>query len=219
MPWKTQLMLTTGSYFTPCGRCIQAFNYRDGDKEVVDHPKTSFETKNGRKVYNSGGISPDIETTYPIPSKLKESLVQDSVIFDFATDYKLQNPSIPAVGKFRIDQEEYNRFIAFAKTRKPNYSMDTEVKLRDIKESAQKEGLWESLKKDIELAESKLATQKENDFIVHKTEVINALEEEIVSRYYKNGRHQSALIKDHEVTKAMELLMDTTAYNKILNIK
>ncbi|MES2410836.1 MAG: S41 family peptidase [Bacteroidota bacterium] len=219
MPGKTQIMLTTGSYFTPCGRCIQAFNYRDGDKEMLELPKISFETKNGRKVYNGGGISPDIETLYSNPSKLKESLEQHNIIFDFATDYKLRNPSIPTVGKFRIDQEEYNRFIAFAKTRKIIYQTDTEVKLQAIKESATKEGLWETLKKDIELAEGNLATQKENDFIAHKTEVINALEEEIVSRYYKNGGTQSALLKDPEVKKAIELLMDTAAYNKILNIK
>jgi carboxyl-terminal processing protease len=217
MAGKTQLMLTTGSYYTPSGRCIQAYDYQHNAKRVADSLKTSFKTKNGRTVYNSGGISPDIETLYQGPSKLRESL--DTVIFDFATDYKLQHPAIPSLREFRINEEEYNRFLAFAEIRKPDYETDTEAKLKSIKESALKEGLWEAIKKDVELAENNLAMQKKKDFFIFKTQITNALEEEIVSRYYKNGKTQSALSKDAEVRKAMEILTDTIAYNKILNIK
>jgi carboxyl-terminal processing protease len=220
MPEKTQLMLTTGSYFTPSGRCIQAFDYQHGIKNIADSLKTSFKTKNGRTVYNIGGISPDIETLYRKPSELKESLLQDNVISDFAADYKLRHPSIPSVKVFHIQVEDYDNFVAFAKTRKTDYKTDTDNKLNNLKESAIKEGLWEAIKPGYELVENNLAVQKEKDFIIHKTEIEDALEEEIVSRYYfKEGRFQSVLSKDTEVQKAIEILMKPMDYNKILNIK
>jgi carboxyl-terminal processing protease len=99
--------LTIARYYTPSGRCIQK-PYEDGVKqyneeyyhryqngemlskdsiEIVD--SVYFTTDNGRKVYGSGGIIPDIfvpiDTTQG--SGYLNELVYTGIIYDFAFDY------------------------------------------------------------------------------------------------------------------------------------
>jgi len=71
-----ELRLTVSKYYSPSGRCIQR-DYKNGkpyDKNLLERykngellhqdsihydPKQVFKTKNGKKVYGGGGISPD----------------------------------------------------------------------------------------------------------------------------------------------------------------
>ncbi|MDX1409242.1 MAG: S41 family peptidase, partial [Saprospiraceae bacterium] len=55
------LRLTTARYYTPSGRSIQK-PYRNGDSvdQAEDADSTGFQTRNGREVFGSGGIIPDI---------------------------------------------------------------------------------------------------------------------------------------------------------------
>ena len=55
---------------------------------------TAFQTRNGRTVYDGGGIKPDIEVEQEEVSNLIISLVRERLFFDFATLYKFQNPSL-----------------------------------------------------------------------------------------------------------------------------
>jgi carboxyl-terminal processing protease len=99
--------LTIARYFTPSGRCIQkpyddgeeAYNedyyhrYESGELisqdsiEITD--SSEYYTDNGRKVYGSGGIIPDvfvpIDTTQG--SYLLNQLVYRGIIYDYAFDY------------------------------------------------------------------------------------------------------------------------------------
>ena len=65
LSYNAQLKVTTARYYTPSGRCIQALDYahRNGDgtvERVADSLKTEFKTRNGRSVYDGGGLDPDI---------------------------------------------------------------------------------------------------------------------------------------------------------------
>ncbi|MEG2770866.1 MAG: S41 family peptidase, partial [Alistipes sp.] len=60
------LKLTTAKYYMPSGRCIQAIDYslhnpNGAVKEVPDSLIREFATKGGRKVYDGGGIMPDLK--------------------------------------------------------------------------------------------------------------------------------------------------------------
>ncbi|MFO7744163.1 MAG: S41 family peptidase, partial [Psychroflexus sp.] len=69
--YGTQAKITISRYYTPSGRCIQALDYLDGEsirKEESEY--TEFKTKNGRSVYDGGGIKPDLEVDVEKESKL-----------------------------------------------------------------------------------------------------------------------------------------------------
>ncbi len=216
MPGNTQLMLTTGCYYTPCGRCIQAFDHQGA--KIEDGQQKVFKTKNGRTVYASGGIAPDIATVKTQQSNLCKALLDTDIIFDFATQYKLRHSKIPPLVAFGIDDTTYEAFTAFAKERLPLYQTETENHLEALRESAINDGSWKFLEAFYARAKSDLLAQKQQQFLVYKTEICRALGQEIVSRYYKSGRLQHALLHDGDVNKAIEVLTDAAMYRKILNI-
>ena len=65
MPYNSSIKVTTGRYYLPSGRLIQAIDYRhrnaDGSVErIPDSLTTAYHTKIGREVRDGGGITPDI---------------------------------------------------------------------------------------------------------------------------------------------------------------
>ena len=62
--YNAMLKLTTAKYYIPSGRCIQAIDYshsQEGSvKAIPDSLITEYRTRAGRKVYDGGGIMPDI---------------------------------------------------------------------------------------------------------------------------------------------------------------
>src|SRR4029078_3289938 len=67
LSYNSQLKITTAKYYIPSGRCIQALDYThrndDGSVgKVPDSLMTEFKTRDGRKVYDGGGVLPDVIT-------------------------------------------------------------------------------------------------------------------------------------------------------------
>ena len=86
---------------------IQALDYTNKNEDgsvgkVADSLKTAFKTRNGRTVYDGGGVDPDIVIEQEAFAKIVGSLVSKQLIFDFATEFVLQNDSIEAPGVFRF---------------------------------------------------------------------------------------------------------------------
>jgi len=66
LSYNTKLKVTTAKYYIPSGRCIQALDYSHRNEDgsvghVPDSLISEFSTKNGRKVYDGGGVVPDIK--------------------------------------------------------------------------------------------------------------------------------------------------------------
>ena len=90
LPFGASLKVTTAKYYTPSGRGIQAMDYthRNPDGSVgriPDSLTTVFHTKDGREVRDGGGITPDITLEEIRPGTISFYLLNESVIFDFAT--------------------------------------------------------------------------------------------------------------------------------------
>jgi carboxyl-terminal processing protease len=219
MPRGTQLKLTTAHYFTPSGRCIQAFEYNNGNKsQLPDSTKKTFKTKNGREVYSNGGITPDIITEHQEPRPIVRDLLQSMLIFDFATTYRLSHPSIGPSKTFHLTDQEFSTVIDSAKGRKFDFTTETERKIAALKETALKEGYWPTMERSYSQIEKDLANDKEKELITSKKEIKKALEGEIVLRYYgEKGRYESGLRDDAEVKKAVEILMNPKAYDSLLH--
>ena len=107
LPYQAQLRVTTAYYYTPSGRCIQAINYGDSTEYT---PKV-FYTQNQRPVYDRGGITPDILLNNSTPNPLLSLLIDDLLIFDYATHYCSQRPSIPDTLSFTLSEASYQGFL------------------------------------------------------------------------------------------------------------
>ena len=96
LSYNAKLKITTAKYYTPSGRCIQALDYthRNPDGSVGKIPDslvTEFKTKNGRSVYDGGGVSPDVLLESEQLSNLSGSLYNKNLFFDFATEFAIKH--------------------------------------------------------------------------------------------------------------------------------
>ena len=67
LPYKTQFKLTTGKYYIPSGRCVQAYKFEDGRPvHLPDSLAHEFRTAAGRIVRDGGGITP---SRHPLPAR------------------------------------------------------------------------------------------------------------------------------------------------------
>ena len=98
LTYGTQIKITISRYYTPSGRCIQALDYWNRDKDnkavrLTEKDFKAFKTKNGRTVYDGGGIQPDIEMETSNYSNITNILLGSEAIFDFATNYYYNHPN------------------------------------------------------------------------------------------------------------------------------
>ena len=80
LKYNAQLKVTTAKYYIPSGRCIQALDYahrnEDGSVGIIpDSLISEYSTKNGRLVYDGGGIEPDFEVVPEMLSEIAECAV------------------------------------------------------------------------------------------------------------------------------------------------
>ena len=223
LPYNTQLKVTTAKYYIPSGRCIQALDYthRNADGSVGKVPDSlmhEFKTKKGRKVFDGGGIAPDFTTEIPLYSSIAVSIVNKYLIFDYATEFQIKHPVIASAKEFKLTDSDYEDFMKWLSTREYDYVTDSEHKLEDLKKKAEKEHYFETIKTDYDALKKKLAHDKNADLKTHKEEIINLLENEIVSRYYyQNGRIENDFSSDPDIKVALKALEDPSVYTAIYN--
>ena len=225
LSYGTELKVTTAHYYTPSGRCIQAIDYahRNDDGSVGKIPdslKNAFKTKNGRTVYDGGGIDPDFKLDPEKSSPIAASLFEKNLIFDYATQYHLLHPTIPVAKDFHLSDADYDDFIKFISNKDYDYQTRSEKQLADLQKTAKDEGYWDAIQTDYTKMKGEMSHDKQQDLIKNKDEVKELLEEEISSRYYyQAGRIESALKDDPEVKKAADVLEDAQLYNNTLASK
>jgi carboxyl-terminal processing protease len=225
LEFNNKLKITVAKYYTPSGRCIQKLDYSHRDergqvKEFADSTLKKFKTKNGREVIEGRGVDPDIKIDDYDYSKLSEALVINDIIFDFATQYRLKTPSIAPARQFSLSEKEYEEFMAFALTKEFSYKTDSEIMLEKLAEIARDERYYELAEKEFEKLKKSLHPEKKDDLIRFKKEIIELLENEIISRYYyQNGRIELSLGNDPFILEAKKVLNDKDSYNGILSGK
>jgi carboxyl-terminal processing protease len=223
LSYNSQLKVTTAKYYTPTGRCIQVLDYshRRSDGSVGSIPdsiKRSFKTTAGRIVYDGGGIDPDVKTkareTHPIAQKLYHS----GFIFDYATQYAYNRPSIAEARSFSLTNDEYQQFVTWMKPRNYTYTSPLDQQLKNIHEEAKIEKYYSELKIQLDLIQSKIEENKKNELNLYKDQIKALLEEDIASRYYlAKGSVEVGFKNDQDIKKASEVLLNQVQYKKILN--
>jgi len=221
LTYGTQLKVTISRYYTPSGRCIQALDYRKRDEEgnavrtgVSDY--NAFKTRNGRTVYDGGGVQPDVEIASLKHSRLTQALLKDNVVFNYATDYYFKK-SIGDLDKFKFDKNDYESFKSFVASSGFDFETETEKVLKTVIESEETKELGPNVKKDYQKLLSDIKISKKAALDVYKDEIINDLEDEIIKRFfYREGLYRYYVKNDEAILASKKLLADTNKYNKIL---
>jgi carboxyl-terminal processing protease len=220
--YNTQIKITTAKYYTPSGRCIQALDYSHKNEDgsvgaVPDSLKKEFKTKNGRKVYDGGGIDPDVKVELVPYSQLAQSLIMKQVIFDFATNYRNAHESISDAKTFALSAQDYEDFKKFVDSRDVDYSTQTEKELEELKKKAEQEKYFEAIKESYDTMKKQLKRDKLADLDKNKEEIVSLLDEEIVKRYFfQKGRLEASFAHDNEIKESLKLFADAGKFQQIL---
>jgi carboxyl-terminal processing protease len=212
--YNARLKLTISKYYIPSGRCIQSVEYKDGEPvDIPDAQRGAFKTRNGRKVLDGGGVSPDIAVVQAENLPVVRALINQGVILDFVTEYCRNKPAMPAAEAIRF--VEFDQFINYLVGRKVALSTDTEKLLEQMRKSAEKEGY--PLKGGIDALEKSLSDAQLGLIMQNQELVTSLIEKEISGRYYyQEGRVRTGLSRDMEIAEAIRVLKTPARYNSLL---
>lgn len=222
LSYNAQLKITTAKYYIPSGRCIQALDYsnrrEDGSVgKIPDSLITEYKTKNGRPVFDGGGVMPDVEIEPRSMSQITYSLIRKDLIFDFATQFAAKTDSISKPAEFEITNNLYAEFSAFLQDKSFDYKLRSVNKLEELENLLKQERYLNLAQNEIDALKEKLTHDKAKDLETFKDEIKELLSEEIISRfYYQKGRIEAAVLNDPAVDSALYILNNSERYNKIL---
>ena len=211
LPDGAQIRLTTSRYHTPSGRCIQ----RPYEKGAEDYAKEmekrlkhgeyyhadsihfpdslKFKTDGGRTVYGGGGIMPDlfipVDTAYN--SKLYTNLVRKGALNRFTTDYALKHRD--EIKAQYGDFDNYNK----------NFVVGQDL-VNGLKKAAE----------DAKVEWNDEQFNRSEKFLLLQIKALIARNVWETQQYY-----QVMASSDPGVQKAIEILNDNKAFNKILSNK
>ena len=222
LKYGSKVKITIAKYYTPSGRCVQRLEYYDKEtgakpKDIPDSLLRKFKTKNGREVIDGRGIDPDIAIEKEELSRLSALLFTKNLLFNYATEYHAAKKEIVGADEFRLTEEEYITFKNYVLKEKLNYTSLAEEALKKMKEAAEKEGVFEEIKMEYEKTLEKISPNQTLDLENKKKEILELLENEIVSRYYyQKGRTINSFQHDPVVIKAIETAINKVSYDAIL---
>lgn len=216
LAYGTQFKITISRYYTPSGRCIQALDYRNKDdkggatkrdfKELQE-----FKTKNGRPVFDGGGVLPEVliseESTPPI---VKLALEQD-VIFDYMNSLSDLNIFVNN-GNISVSDKEFGQFLQQSKITVPS-----EEVLNQLEEALINDSLIVSMDQTLKILQDKLgATKREQIKLVQSTFKKQMAYEVALRLFYSEGLYQYKISQDSAISEAMNLLLNKERYNHYL---
>jgi carboxyl-terminal processing protease len=209
LAYNGQMKVTTAKYYTPSGRCVQAIDYSNRNEDgsvghIPDSLTREFKTASGRIVRDGGGISPDVEIKVPEYSRLVYSLVLGGIIDQYVIDFSRKHNSIPEVESFHFSDEDFEDFIAFAKTQEFDYRSSAKTLYDQMKKELEKDGLADAMSAELTALEKALEMDKERFIRLKKNEIVPFIEEEIAVRYwFQEAGVKIRLRYDEQLKKAL----------------
>ncbi|MDR3696781.1 S41 family peptidase [Mucilaginibacter sp.] len=222
LPYNSLVKITIAKYYVPSGRCIQAIDYThrkdDGTVlRVADSLIHEFKTKDGRSVYDGSGIYPDIFIKQDHFANVTEALVGKLLIFDYATRYRDAHQHINDPHTFSLSDADYADFVKYLDDKNYSYNTGSEKLLANLKTEATKEKQFTAIQSEYDALKAKMDASKKNDLQLHKDEIKQVLENEIVSRYYfEKGRYETNFKYDKELAQAVKVMQDKQMVASIL---
>ena len=185
---------------------------------IPDSLISEFKTRNGRIVRDGGGITPDVEIVPEQLSQVTTELYLRNFVFDYATQYYWAHPEIKTPSQFVFGETDYSDFRNLLVSRNFNYTTATEASLKRLIENAQREKYYDLHKDLFDELQKDIAHNLDQDLLIFKPEIVELLEEEIISRYfYEEGSIAWTIKNDEQVIKALEVLNNKEEYSSILS--
>lgn len=224
MGYNTYLKYTTAKYYIPSGRCIQSRNYASmrSEGEIHDVPDsliTEFQTRGGRRVYDGGGIVPDVKVESKYVSRFAVMLYAQGYVQDWADEYmrRHHNDAID-INTFTITDEDYADFCRFMEDKDVVYESETRKALNALEAAVERELYVEHMGETLESLKALVRDDKMSNLERYKSDIVDAINVDIVLRYaYASGAVQHTAAGDEVVAKAVELLLDEEEYERILS--
>jgi carboxyl-terminal processing protease len=217
---NSSLKITSGRYYTPSGRSIQEIDYFHRTKDGVvtikpDSLRKEFRTAHDRIVRDGGGIVPDSTVLDESSGKLLEELMRKAMFFKFANHLATEKKTLP--GDFEITDSILRDFEAFLKERDFRYEEDTEAKVKELREAAQKARYGPSFSEGIDRLAKVVETEKSRAFERYDKEIRRALRLEIIERMKgEKAAIEASLKDDTQLQVAVALVKNKTAYQNLL---
>ena len=217
LTYGTQVKITISRYYTPSGRCIQSLDYwnRNEKGEAVRVKRenyNAFKTKNGRQVFDGGGVLPDVIFNASKNSAITNAIVKSDLIFNYSTDYYYKHPQNDT-NNLILSDTDFSNFKNYLKTNNFSFETDTEKALYKAFETATKEELNDNIEKDFNALLTNLKTSKTSVIEENKDYLLELLTEDIVKRYvYREGLYEYYKVNDSRIKKATEILSNPSTY-------
>lgn len=219
--YNTMLKLTTAKYYMPSGRCIQAVDYSHAQqgsvRNVPDSLIREYTTLGGRKVYDGGGIMPDIRLDPQYVSRFAMTLYALGFIEDFVDDYVVRHAGEQIDNRtFSITDADYADFKRFMQDKEVPYESETRRILRNLKTAAQSDR-YKELEEKLAKLEGELKDDTQTNLETYRREIVETINNDIVLRHgYARGVIEHGLTDDPEVKRAAEVLDNPSEYRRIL---
>ena len=223
LKYNAQLKVTTAKYYIPSGRCIQALDYTNRNEDgsvgtIPDSLISEYQTRNGRLVYDGGGVQPDFEVVPEMLSEITLQLYTQNMIFDYATRYRSTHLAIDSPESFSISNKEYESFKSFVEDQDFEFKTASEQAFDELVKTAVREKYYDLAKEQFSVLEEKLSHNNLKDLETFQEEIRQILTEEIVNRYYyQAGRIISQIREDQQLDKAMEVLREPSMVKEVLS--
>jgi carboxyl-terminal processing protease len=222
LKYNTQLKLTTAKYYIPSGRCIQALDYSNRNEDgsvgtIPDSLITEFETRNGRLVYDGGGIQPDFDVETERPAEITIQLFTQNVFFDFATRFRAENESIEHPLAYSLSDDTYDLFKSFVEEQEFEFQTASEKAFAELVKTAKREKYYDVANEEFTLLEERLSHNNLKDLETFQEEIRQILSEEIANRYYyQEGRIMAQIRNDTQLDSAVTVLNEPGKVDRVL---
>jgi carboxyl-terminal processing protease len=225
LPYRTQMKITTARYYTPSGRCIQRVNYNLKDSTGKATSKSAsekipFKTKNGRIVFDGGGIDPDVNLPAFNGKELLEWLEKEYIIFDWANEHTRKdaengnNFDVSNLSNSNFNQSLIASFEKYAMLKAPEvFTKNWNNKLLTMNSDT----LW--VKQFGWLTPNKtIISQEVSKFIkANSSDILFELKKAILVRLSADSVYNRVTVTiDPEVNYAIKLIKNSESLNKIL---
>jgi len=127
---------------------------------IPDSLISEFKTSTGRKVFDGGGIAPDIKIRPKILNNITLSLYSKLLIFNYAVKYNSEHKSIPNIKNFKLSEKDYQDFINYVKEKDYDYETQSEQSLKTLIKNAKKEKYYDAIKNQLEALEKSILFER-----------------------------------------------------------
>ncbi len=224
MPYNAMVKVTTGRYYLPSGRLIQAIDYRrrnsDGSVErIPDSLTTAYQTRLGREVRDGGGITPDVAIPSEEVSLLEYGLVADRWVYDFANKVANNTAVKPDVDSWHVTDTLFEAFKRFIDPTKLKYDRPTTTAMDYVRKVAKAEGYADndSVTQTIARLEKMMTRDLMKDMDYHRKAITDQLEQELEARWFSTADIvRRGVSDDRDVSEAVAILGDQRRYAGLL---